>query len=164
MGSIATPIAVVALAAGPVGAATVGDGANWDGTAGSTIQFVLNPLSANPGDSVAVDFSSADPQAQIAFFTTVGCSGSVVGTAVAGGTATWTPSSSATYYAFALDSSAASACTSFTVDVGGTPPPDVPEAPLAAGLVGMAAVLFGFGFLTMRRRRNRVTTTKGEAS
>jgi uncharacterized protein len=38
---------------------------------------------------------------------------------------------------------------------GSTPPPDVPEAPLGAGLLGLAAVAFGAGFFVLRRRAAR---------
>jgi hypothetical protein len=157
MSAASAAIVLVALAAGPASAAPVLDSANWNLPNGSPLSFALNPVSMNSGDSVAVSFSSSDPQAILVFSTSTNCSGSPVSQANAGGTATLSPSSSTTYSAFAIDSSTLdqSPCTSFTVDVAGTPPPDVPEAPFTAGLLGAAVLVFGAGFFVLRRRAAR---------
>jgi len=48
-------------------------------------------------------------------------------------------------------------CTPFDLLItAASPPPDVPETPYIAGLLGVAAVVFGIAFFTMRRRRHRI--------
>jgi hypothetical protein len=130
------------------------DSATWNGVDGSPLSIAQNPASITAGDSLTVAFSSSDAQAQFGISTTSDCS-SPFEVNSAGGTAIVAPSSSTTYSIFATDGVNRSLCTSLTVNVTGTPPPDVSEAPLAAGLLGVVVVAFGAGFFVLRRRAAR---------
>jgi plastocyanin len=66
---------------------------------------------------------------------------------------------------FSINAGLGAVCTPFDlVIVAATPPPDVAETPYVAGLLGAAGVVFGIGFLMMRRRHNRIVSTKSAAS
>jgi hypothetical protein len=130
------------------------DSTSWNGVDGSPLSIALNPASITAGDSLIVAFSSSDAQAQFGISTASDCS-SPFEVNSPGGTAIVGPSSSTTYGIFSTDGVNRSQCTSLTVNVTGTPPPDVPEAPLAAGLLGVVAVVFGAGFFVLRRRAAR---------
>jgi hypothetical protein len=161
MSAVALASAIVGLAAGPAGAAQVPDAATQLGNGGLIgVAFAQNPVSINAGDSVVVSFSApSGHDSGLGFYTSPDCSSGGVGVvhALTPDTLTLMPPSSTTYYVLAIDSTSfgESACTPFTVNVSGAPPPDVSEAPFAAGLLGVVAVAFGVGFFVLRRRGAR---------
>jgi len=145
----------LALAATPASAATT---VVTIGVSGDFTHLTFNPqspLTISPGDTV--EFQGFQGQQ---YWTNPGCSGQVQ--TFSSATLDVTLQSTA-IYSFA-DSLNGFPCVDFEIDVTsntttttvGNPPPDVPEAPYTAGLLGAAGLLLGGGFFVLRRRHSRV--------
>jgi hypothetical protein len=151
-------LAAVALAGAPANAATTNVSLTWDGVNADPLAISPPAVSINSGDSVALGYNGPSSSA-VLYASGTNCSGTVIGQIPNGGTATVSPTTttSYTFQASLQNNSAFSTCADLTVTVNTiTPPPDVPEAPYTAGLLGAAVLLFGGGFFILRRRRARV--------
>jgi hypothetical protein len=152
-------LATVALTAVPANAATTNVAITWDGFNGSTLGVSPSSLTINSGDSVRLNYTGAGGASSLLYGIGTNCSINSIGQIPTGGSDIVSPTTTTTYAFQAGNntSSAFSACGTLTVNVNtNTPPPDVPEAPYTAGLLGAAVVLFGGGFFILRRRRARV--------
>jgi hypothetical protein len=159
IGMLGASIALVALTAGPAVAAT-------DNIDASNVGGVLSvPASNNAtiGDTVTLTNNGATGFFTLAGDATCGNGGGFLyGTVSPGQVVTLgTFSTPAHNVGDVLNFSIGNGtlCRNFDVTlVAAAPPPDVPEAAYAAGLVAIGAALFGVGFYVTRRRRAGLAT------
>jgi hypothetical protein len=149
---------MLGITIGPAAAADANVSVSWDGVNGSALSTSATTATINSGEAVVVSYSTTDVNSDHLEIYTGGCGTGVPVLVPPGGSTSLTPSSSTIYSMFAIAPglSLQSACAQLDVTVSSAPPPDVPEAPLAAGLLGTAVVVLGGGFFFARRRRARV--------
>jgi len=170
IGIVGVVLFTVTFAVAPVGAATTNVNVSWNGQNGSFPGASPNSASIGPSDSITFEYDANAPVGSgVRVYSNGICdpNAGVVGDLNPGDTTTVTPGTSTTYSFFAVifGTGTSSSCTSFTATVtqgsttttlgGSGPPPDVPEAPYTAGLLGAASVLLGGEFFVLRRRSAR---------
>jgi hypothetical protein len=156
-------LTVVVLAGAPASAATV----TIDASVNGSVVTVPSSTNAALGDTVTLaNTSVASPPFAVFGDTSCGNGGGFNYGSVSAGqviplgtfaTPTWNAGDVAH---FTL--SFGGICTPFDVAVvAASPPPDVAETPFIAGLLCAAVVVFGIGFVVMRRRRHGIVSAKG---
>ena len=157
--AVGLALAVVVLAGAPAFAATVGITASVNNAG---VVTVPSSTSINLGDTVTLTNTSS-PFGSIHVFGGGTCGGAgntdfglvPVGGLITLGTFAAPAFQTGSVVHFSILGITGGICAPFDVAIGASPPPDVAETPYVAGLLGAAAVVFGVGFFTVRRRRRQ---------
>jgi plastocyanin len=156
--AVGLALTVVALAGAPAGAAT----ATISASVSNGVVTVPSSTNVTLGDTVTLANTTGTPAPAFAVLGDATCDANsgfnygVVGngqivTLGTFATPTWQAGDVA-HFSILFNA----VCTPFDVAVvAASPPPDVAETPYIAGLLGAAVLIFGIGFVAMRRRRHR---------